>query len=491
MRRALLLALALTACDDGGPGAADALLDAGVDLGPPAAVVGVDPPSGSMAGYYPVTLDLAPLGLDPAAVDAVRIAGVAAYALRPDGDRLTVTVQGAPEPGPAEVELDIAGATHALGPRFTYDPPLDPRFARIAAIGASLGQGVQRGVPSPHGALMSPPALIARHLGGHMPLPVPVDGFLTPIELSDVGPPPECETPDVADFIVAQAGARLPELVDPETGAISIALARAEPEVLPYNLSTGNCKVADVLRGPTTDLAARILSHFVYEPEGSPFGPVRHSQLDMLEVIRPTLVVSVDLYGNDLINGLVDADEIDPDANSPLDALHADLEATLDRLAALDAEVFIGDLPRPGVLARGALRRARAGSDAERAEVDARLARIDADVEATNAALWRLAARHPNIHVVPLAARVDALADGFTVAGQPLDIRRFGGLVGLDGLHFTDSGYALVADTVLATIEETLAVPLPPFDLAAVVEADPETPARLRAAGLEPDDCLR
>ncbi len=469
--------------------APDASPDVELDVEPATATA--DPPSGSMAGYFRVAIDLEPVGLDPAAVTAVFVADVETYDPVVDGGRIVVTVQGAPDPGPAAVAVEVGDALHDLGPIFAYDPPLDPRLGRVAAIGASLGQGVQRGVPTTHGALMSPPAQVARHLGAFMPLPVPVPGFLGQITLGDVGPPPECETPDVADFIISQATRALPSLIDPDTGAISLALARVAPGTQPYNLSAGNCRVADVLRGPTDDLPARILSHFVYETHNDPFGPVSRSQLDVLEEIAPDVVISVDLYGNDLINGIVNADALDPDANSPLDALHADLEATLARLAALDAEIFIGDLPRPSVLARAAFRLARAEARGERAEAEARIARIDADVEATNAKLWALAERWPNVHVVGLADRLDALDDGLTLGEVRFDVRRFGGLVGLDGLHFTDTGYALVAEAVVDTIAATLDVDLPPLDLTAVALDDTENPAALRAAGLEPLDCLR
>ncbi len=488
-----VLALACAACDDGAsidpPDAAPS--DAVPDTAPEATPVTAEPPSGSMAGYFPVTLDLQPSGIDPATVERAWIGGVEAYDLQPDGPTLILTVQGAPTPGPARVELQIGETRHDLGPIFDYDPPLDPRLTRIAAIGASLGQGVQRGVPSVHGTLMSPPAQVARHMGGHMPLPMPVPDLLQQITIDDVGPPPACETPDVAEFIVDQASRALPRLVDPETRVLSAAQARVTAELLPFNISTGNSRVADVLRGPTSDLPARILSHLVYEPEGDPLGPVMRSQLDVLDEIQPDIVLSADLYGNDLINGIVNSDDIDPDANSPLEQLHLDLAATIDRLAMLDAEIFIGDLPRPSVLARAAFRLARAEARGERAEAEARIARIDADVEATNAELWRLAEQHPNVHVVALADRLDALSDGRALAGVHFDVRRFGGLVGLDGLHFTDTGYALVAEAMVDTIAATLDIDIPPLDLDAVAAADPENPDALRAQGIEPLDCLR
>lgn len=488
---AIAVTLSLAACDETSPRSSDSGADdAGLAdvLDPPPRAT---PASGSMAGYYPVTFPVAPL--DPTTVVAVTVAGVGAYDVAATPDGVRAIVQGAPEAGPAAVEVTTAdGSTHPLGDLFTYEPPLDPRFTRIAAIGASLGQGVQRGVPTGRGALMAPPAQLARRLGGYMPLPVPKDDLFIPMSLDDFGPAPECNSPTVTAFVVDQSPALIRKLSDENGRDFSMHRARVDPDIAAANVASGNARARDILDGPgSRNIAARFLSHLVHDPYGDPFGPVARSQIAELEATSPTLVVSFDFFGNDLISSVADV-RLNPEANTPTAELHPAIEAVVDRLAALDAEVFLADLPRPSVLSRVALLRAQAEAEGTLAALDADLAAIDAATEAANAVLRAAADRHPQVHVVPLAAAVEALAaDGLVIGGETIDVRRFGGLIGLDGVHFTDTGYAVVADLFVTHIGETLGLELPPIDVEAVVAVDPERPSALAAAGFDRDACHR
>jgi hypothetical protein len=87
--------------------------------------------------------------------------------------------------------------------------------------------------------------------------------------------------------------------------------------------------------------------------------------------------------------------------------------------------------------------------------------------------------------VVDLAGEVARLeVEGRRVGDHHLTVGKFGGLLGLDGIHFTDAGYAFLANVFLRALQETLGVEVPLVDLAPVVEADPERPDRLAALGL-------
>lgn len=466
--------------DDGG--AADALDPPG-----PHAV----PARGPMSGYYPVTFPVA--DLDPAAIVAVTVAGVAAYGVEATADGVRAVVQGAPTPGPATVEVTtVDGVTHDLGALFTYEPPLDPRFTRIVAFGGGLGQGLQRGVPSPRGALLSPPAQLARRLGGFMPLPVPIDDLFIPMSLADFGPPPACDSPTVTAFVVDQSPALIRRLSDENGRGFSMHRARVDPDITPANVASGNARARDILDGPgPRNIAARFLSHLVHDPYGDPFGEVARPQIAEVEAFAPTLVVSFDFFGNDLISSVADV-RLNPEANTPAAELHPAIEAVVDRLAALDADVFLADLPRPSVLSRVALLRAQAEAEGALETLEADLAAVDAATEAANAVLRAAADRHPRVHVVPLAAAVEALAaEGRVIGAETIDVRRFGGLIGLDGVHFTDTGYAVVADLFVEHIGAALGVELPAIDVEAVFAADPERPSALAAEGFDRDACQR
>ena len=55
------------------------------------------------------------------------------------------------------------------------------------ALGASLTQGVQGGVPTQHGQLHSPPRYLSVQTGAYLPLPLMVDGLFPTIDAEDIG----------------------------------------------------------------------------------------------------------------------------------------------------------------------------------------------------------------------------------------------------------------------------------------------------------------
>src|SRR4051812_15688692 len=110
----------------------------GGDTGP---LLTASPGHASQFGYVEVTFsgDVASLG----DIASVAIAGVPAYNLRATATSLTVTIQGASEPGPALLEITGSRGRLVRHGAFTYDaaPAGTPRL--WAAFGASLTQGTQ------------------------------------------------------------------------------------------------------------------------------------------------------------------------------------------------------------------------------------------------------------------------------------------------------------------------------------------------------------
>ncbi len=101
-----------------------------------------------------------------------------------------------------------------------------------------------------------------------------------------------------------------------------------------------------------------------------------------------------------------------------------------------------------------------------------------------------LAAEHDNVHVVDFASEVARIeAEGLTVDGRTLGIGRFEGLVSLDGLHFSSTGYAVLANLCLRTMNEALGTDLPEADLAEVLATDRWSPTALAEAGLDAAAC--
>lgn len=407
------------------------------------------------------------------------------------GNTLVLTEQGSPAAGPVDLRLVYDdGTERVFTDAYTYIPALDPVFSRMAAFGASITQGVQGSVPTARGLRVSPAAWLARQSGGFVPLPVLVDPLFPTIEPADIGPAPTCAVPSLSDFLGDAALDVVASLSNAD--GLDLSLGRQDPDLPPWHVAVGGTKVVDLVDGPAgSDLTAQFLARLVYAPHTPLEEELPGSQLDMLVDAAPSLVLSADMAGNDVILPLTEAGPIDLDLLTPPEVVAQELARSIDVLASSGAEVFLGTLPRPSLLplARDKARRLVADG-ADEAEVQAVFDSVDAIAADNNAALVAEAARHANVHVVHLDDVTEALVqNGVQVGTQTLYPGKLGGLISTDGVHFSDTGYAITANAFIAVINEELGTDVPLVDLAAVAADDPYHPDALRAAGLEPDAC--
>ncbi len=433
-------------------------------------------PSGPVSGtgYVDLVLDVAARGIVAEEVVGVTVGGIEAYDLRADDGLLTVTVQGGP-PGEAEVVVSTAKETWSVG-ALVYEGPVDPLFDRYVAFGASLTQGTRDAVPSASAQLAGPAMAIARSAGAWLSLPMLADP-LVPMGPSDVGE--DCSTPGTVSFIVQGLVGTLELLRDPKSGLTDLARARVTPELRPHNVAVGNATLVFqriAYDGRAEDVVAQMVARLSIEASGSDlFAPLDQTPLERVLELDPTLLVSFDLWGNDAIYALFGGKG--PEEMTPVAVLAAELEAQLDVLEASGAEVVLAALPDVTLLPGINLDPAELGVVTER-------------VAAYNAAARRLAATRPWLHIAPLDEVVaDVAVNGFPVGDEVLTTKALGGLLSLDGLHFTDTGYAMAANVVLATIREELGVEVPDVDVEAVLATDARSPKALLAAGV-PEHCF-
>jgi lysophospholipase L1-like esterase len=461
----------------------------------------VEPQSGASSGYFP--LRLREPGLLPSDVVAVTVGGITTFGLAPaEDDSFVVMVQGHPSGGLVDIEITTVNGSVILPQAFFYEPPPHERFSSVVAIGASLTQGVQNGVPTQWGGLMSPAAQLARQLGGYFPLPLLVESFLPEMTPLDIGPPPACAPPEVAAFVASSAIEVLPLV------AQGYDKARVDPHIDIHNLAVGGSRIGTVLRGPDPDdFGANFVARLVLDPFAK--GPVEISQLDLLDQRQPTIVVSTDLFGNDVAAPLLASRIIDPTTITPIESFQADLVALLGRVVPSGAHVFLANMPQPSLLPLTSEKRARmieqaieeareTGGDEEAAAAEAAataddaIAFTDEQALAFNEILATEAAAYDTVHVVDIAGRVAELATmGIEIGGERLTGQKFGGLLSLDGVHFTDTGYALLANEMVKAINDELGTAVPEIDVTLVHARDRGSPSSIAAAGLDVSQCDR
>lgn len=437
------------------------------------------PDHGSMFGHYDVTLtgNFESLG----DISYVKLGGIYAYDVRTAADgSVTVTVQGAPNPGAVDVVIDgtRGRATHRV---FTYDPADVP--PRWLAFGASLTQGTQSDGINKHSQLAGVSAVIGRQAGTFLAIPLFVDGLLPGLQLSDFAP--DCTTTKGQASFVPGLFATLD---DPKTGLVNTALGRVDPNLEAYDLAIGGSKVSDIMDGASGNGA--LLEHIVEEPlttkPGDILKTIDLSQIDRIEKIDPDVAFSTDLLANDVDAAVVAGDDLHAERITPIDQVQPRLAELAQRLGALHGQYFIANLPYltfiPNITKLRAQRIA-AGTDTA-ASFDAKVAQIDSITDDYNAAFVAALAPYPNLHIVDFHDEVQAVRTaGITVGGELCTAAHFGGLVSLDDLHFTDTGYALLANAFIDAINQQLGTAIPDADVAAIHAADALAPGKLRAAG--------
>ncbi len=105
------------------------------------------------------------------------------------------------------------------------------------------------------------------------------------------------------------------------------------------------------------------------------------------------------------------------------------------------------------------------------------LAQIRADVIAYNLDIAIEAAAN-GATLVDIFSLVNSLAaKGVEVGGQRLTTDFMGGLFSLDGIHPTNTGYAIIANEFIKTMNQSIAAGIPPISVEQVSKTDPLLPA--------------
>jgi hypothetical protein len=76
-----------------------------------------------------------------------------------------------------------------------------------------------------------------------------------------------------------------------------------------------------------------------------------------------------------------------------------------------------------------------------------------------------------------------AALNGVTIDNFPATTAFLGGLFSLDGIHPTNTGYALVANQYIATINAALKTSIPAVDVNSVAASDPLFPPNIKVTG--------
>ena len=196
--------------------------------------------------------------------------------------------------------------------------------------------------------------------------------------------------------------------------------------------------------------------------------------------------IATDLFVNDYNNvNLGGAAVPDLSALTSLADFKAQLAAVLAKLDQTGAEVLIATGPDVTVLPQYAEKVAKLkAAGFSDADSTGWLTAMRQRIRDYNAELLAQVQSHPKVHVVDLYALVgDVYANGADVGARHLWSKPMGGLLSLDAMHFSDTGYALLANAFIRALNDAEGTHVAEVDPAAVFANDANSPDALQAAG--------
>ena len=445
--------------------------DTGIELA-------VSPAHAPLFGQTDVTItgDLASLG----DVDYFSVAGVQVLNPRWTPTSVTVTLLGAPKPGRYDIVIRGSQGRTIQHNVFTYDPPAAGVPPTWMAFGASFTQGTESNGIDPHTQLYGVSGQIARAAGVFLGLPLFNPELTPPLQATDF-------YPDCTQIPGTGAGSTTLTSVatSPDTGFFDLRYGRLDWTMKNRNVAVGGAKVSDILDGCNGPIA--LLAHITNDPEigyNDALSTETTSMIDRVVALDPDVGFTTDLLGNDIDAAVVQPDDLAPEMITPIDQVAPMLQTMMQRLGRLHGQYFIANMPSLTFVPHvAALRKALVAAGKDTTAFDAKAAQIDAITDQYNQALLAAVAPYANLHIVDFKQYVADVKGGVTVGGEALTVDHFGGLISLDDLHLTDTGYALYAQKFIDAMNGVLHAAIPPIDLEAVHAQDKLAPAKLRAYG--------
>ncbi|MFT7518175.1 MAG: hypothetical protein ACI9MC_000305 [Kiritimatiellia bacterium] len=418
-------------------------------------------------------------------VDA-HVGGVRVIDLRADGDVLVGMIQGHPTGGDQDLVLTIDGSEHVFANVVPYREAPSDLFPMVF-MGASVSHGAQAGVPHRRSSLHSIATYVGRGLDVHIPAALLVEDLFPQIQPSDMGPAPMCVVPNPFTWAVGSLTDALNRMQG-DSGT-DMRLARVDPDIVAHVIAVPGVTLNEQIVAPE-GFGERLMSHLIFDLDGSPADPV-DAQLDRIKTMNAKVILAPDTLGNDVIESVA-GEFLEPDEVRSAATLADDLDRLYAGLSDTGAHVFVGEAPNPLALpmAADAARRMRLAGHSEE-DVAAAELRISQRVDDINVLVHEVADKYDNVHVFELRQHIDdAWHDGVQVSSGVMTTAKGGGLVSLDGLHFSDLGYAVVAKHLLHQLERDLGAEIVHnVDLDAVAQQDPYSPSALKASGFDASLC--
>ena len=359
-------------------------------------------------------------------------------------------------------------------------------LSRLVIVGDSLSAGFQSGSLLDSQQVHGYANLVAQQAGANLNLPlVAFPGIPNVLQLVSPGPPPVI------------------------TMVPGISTGRENPFLQTFDLGVPGARLHDALFAapnfPIDDLTDLILGlpGLLHVP------PVSLSQTGWAQALHPTTII-VWIGNNDALGAVIAAN---PALLTPVASFQSDYKTLMDRLSATGATLVVANIPDVTVVPfitsaeqvaqefglplstigpllgissgdfvtpdalplivenlNGAISGPLPGSVVLRAS---QIAQIEAAVDSYNAIIAAEAQSH-GAALVDVHGFLNVIhGQGAVENGRRLTTNFLGGIFSLDGVHPTNTGYAMLANDFIRALNRQFAAGIPPVSVATVAQSDP------------------
>ncbi len=454
----------------------------------------------------------------PAGITSVRvsIAGHDLYYAAYFGGTISGYTEGAEKGGAYPIYIYTNKGNFVIKNAFRYTSLKYPIFKKMVSVGASYTHGfISMGLDWKL-QQYSPFAQVAKQAGAYFPQALIREGILIPQDPASLLT--NCNGTEMNDILLRRILKTLSLIRNKEKKKIFIlASYRVDPYLTVYNAGIGGATVQDSVEGAEHGRlhVLAVLEHLSYDPFTDIFyafqDPPQGSPVEYALSLNPTVLFSTDLYADDilefsLINGTPSLDEV-----TPIAIVKKELDKMFSEMNAKGVVGFIANMPditAMPILGKMKNHLLHVGYSSE--EVDAwwnGLKRISAEY---STAFTEVAEKYDNIHIVDFRGYIQKIEqsktngkeyhldngilikNGGVVIGDEIFTPDYlGGLVSLDAVHLTYTGYALIADMFIEAVNKTYNYNIPYIDLEKIAEIDPLTPDKLQEMGIDLEHCRK
>jgi lysophospholipase L1-like esterase len=390
------------------------------------------------------------------------------------------------------------------GSNSSQSPGSTPGFATTVVIGDSLSAGFQNGSlldsQQPHGWA----SLVAKQAGVQLVLPlIAPPGAPAVLQLVSLGPPPVTkqapgispgrDNPSQQPYDVAVPGHSLDDIIN----RVPVLVPSSDEDVitsavlaLPLGGNRSQMNLAIQLKPTALFIWAGSNDALVADIAGTPavMTPASAFAQDFQQLIttlhtrtKATLIVA-NVPDVTLVPYLTPATVILAEISAASGLPQAVVSALLG--------IQPGDLVNATGLAQvesavAALQHGQMPAPLTDADFlsAAEVAQVQSTVNQYNAAIAQQVSAAGGILVDIHAFFQNAAQNGVTISGFPASTAFLGGLFSLDGIHPTNTAYALIANQYIATINAALKTNIPPVDVSSIAASDPLFPPNIKASG--------